>query len=40
MVRYIASPMYEYFTNTSEARPDSFSTPCTAVSMYLESQPM
>jgi len=38
--RYIAAPMYEYFTNTSEAMPASSSTPCTAVSMYFESQPM
>ena len=38
--RYIASPTYEYLTNTSDARSDSSSTPCTAVSMYFESQPM
>ena len=37
---HIASPMYEYFANTSEASPDSSNMPCTAVSMYFESQPI
>ena len=36
---HINAPMYEYFTNTSAAIPDSSSTPCTEVSMYLASQP-